>query len=356
MEPDDPARLIVTRALSARAEPEHIHSELRGGASTRRFFRVTLESGPAIAMYTPPPSAELASARQARGTRSFEEVHALLQSARIPVPKIFGPAFEEEVLFVEDLGDDTLAEYLLKDPSAREALYQKAVSDLARAQNALVDLPAGSVVKTRRFDEDLLLWEVMHFKDWALEARGVHLSESARRVFDESARWLSAHISSWPAGFTHRDYQSKNLMVRKEGAALSLIWIDFQDAMMGPRTYDLVALLMDSYQDLDDSFISARLDEYCQLRGLSAEREQIGIEFDLMSVQRKLKDAGRFIFLDRVGKNPNFLAYVDSTIARARRALFRVRSHGPLAELDDLLASLDLPESSSGLSGARTKT
>ena len=67
-------------------------------------------------------------------------------------------------------------------------------------------------------------------------------------------------------------------------------------------------------------------------------------EFDFLTVQRKLKDAGRFIFIDRVNKNPHFLKYVDSTIGRARAALTRVRTEGPLAELDELLSRV-LPES-----------
>jgi aminoglycoside/choline kinase family phosphotransferase len=126
-------------------------------------------------------------------------------------------------------------------------------------------------------------------------------------------------------------------MVSGAPDALKLCWIDFQDAMMGPRAYDLVALLTDSYQTFSEEFIQARLDDYCAARGLESERERLEFEFDFVTVQRKLKDAGRFIFIQKVNGNDGFLPYVEPTIAKARAALRRVASEGPLAELEGLL-------------------
>ena len=123
-------------------------------------------------------------------------------------------------------------------------------------------------------------------------------------------------------------------MVRREagvGEWRSLCWIDFQDALLGPRVYDLVALLNDSYQTFDRPFIEARLDEYARAARLGAEaRAEVGREFDRVTVQRKLKDAGRFVFIDRVKKNPSFLKFVEPTIAKVRaqpRAAGRRRGH-----------------------------
>ena len=87
-------------------------------------------------------------------------------------------------------------------------------------------------------------------------------------------------------------------MVRPGGA---LCWIDFQDALLGPRVYDLVALLNDSYQVFDRPFVEARLDDYARPRGSPRPSgRQLDREFDVVTVQRKLKDAGRFVFIDRV--------------------------------------------------------
>jgi aminoglycoside/choline kinase family phosphotransferase len=125
-------------------------------------------------------------------------------------------------------------------------------------------------------------------------------------------------------------------MVRPDGR---LSWIDFQDALLGPRVYDLVALLNDSYQVFDRRFVDARLDDYVRARSLDAkERRPIGHEFDLVTVQRKLKDAGRFVFIDRVKQNSAFLKFVEPTIAKARACLSRLRDDEDMRSLDDLLA------------------
>jgi aminoglycoside/choline kinase family phosphotransferase len=119
----------------------------------------------------------------------------------------------------------------------------------------------------------------------------------------------------------------------------SLCWIDFQDALLGPRIYDLVALLNDSYQTFDRPFVEARLDEYAAGRGLGAEeRATVGREFDLVTVQRKLKDAGRFVFIDRVKKNPAFLPFVEPTIAKVRASLARLGGDEDMRILAGVLA------------------
>ena len=118
-----------------------------------------------------------------------------------------------------------------------------------------------------------------------------------------------------------------------------LCWIDFQDALLGPRVYDLVALLSDSYQVFDRPFVEARLDDYAGARGLDAvERVALGREFDRVTVQRKLKDAGRFVFIDRVKGNPSFLPFVEPTIAKVRASLARLTDD---ADMRDLAALLD---------------
>ena len=111
-------------------------------------------------------------------------------------------------------------------------------------------------------------------------------------------------------------------MVRPDGA---ICWIDFQDALLGPRVYDLVALLNDSYQEFDRAFVDARLDEFARAAGLAASaRAALGREFDYVTVQRKLKDAGRFVFIDQVKHNPSFLRFVTPTIRKVHGALARL--------------------------------
>jgi aminoglycoside/choline kinase family phosphotransferase len=318
-------------------------SEMPGGASTRRFFRVRTENERSlVAMYVPLPSQEIQKARQAIGVEPFLEVRSLLAAAGVRVPELLHDAAHHQVLLVEDLGDDTLAHYLTHSDGHREHLYRRAVVDLAEAQEKLSELPDGSIVRERAFDADLLRWEVDHFRDWALEARGIALSAEDRAIFERAADHLAMTIATWPRGFVHRDYQSRNLMVRpgRHADRPELTWIDFQDAMLGPRVYDLVALLTDSYQTFSREFVEARLLDYCAARRIEHEYERVLYEFDFVTVQRKLKDAGRFVFLERVNKNPHFLAFVEPTIGKARAALARVKDPGPLEDLERLLARL----------------
>jgi aminoglycoside/choline kinase family phosphotransferase len=334
----DPGALqrFLTSATGAGAT---VVAPMPGGASLRRYFRVEAGDARHVAMFVPDAAPEEVTSDGPRARWPFLEVQELLASRGVRVPAIVAEACDEGLLLLEDLGDDTLAAFLQRAPDRRDEVYRLAVRDLARAQRALADLPSGSVIASRAFDERLLKWEIDHFREWALEARGVALGPADRDLFDDLGGRLARRIGGWPRGFVHRDYQSRNLMVRERGDALSLAWIDFQDALLGPRVYDLVALLNDSYQVFDRAFVEARLDDFAEAAGLDGDdRRALGREFDLVTVQRKLKDAGRFVFIDRVKKNPSFLPYVEPTIAKVRGALARLDDDDDMRELELLLA------------------
>jgi aminoglycoside/choline kinase family phosphotransferase len=352
--PTDPVPVIqpdfaALDALVARAFPADGASRLAwepmpGGASTRKYFRGRVAGGTVVGMFVPDGAKpdEIAKTGGAPTRWPFLEVRDLLASRGVDVPVVHGEDTARGWVLLEDLGDDTLAAFLAAHPARKEELYVRAVGDLAQAQQALAKLGPSSVVASRAFDEDLLLWEIHHFREWALEARGIMLSPGDRTAFDGIAARLAARIAASPRVFVHRDYQSRNLMVRREGNDgewRSLCWIDFQDALLGPRVYDLVALLNDSYQTFDRSFIEARLDEYVRAARLGADaRVDIGREFDRVTVQRKLKDAGRFVFIDRVKKNASFLKFVEPTIAKARASLARLTDEEDMRALGELLA------------------
>jgi hypothetical protein len=316
-------------------------AEMPGGASTRRFFRVHLDGGKTgVAMYVPEAGKPDEIGKFEEGGRRwpFLEVRDLLEARGVRVPRVLGDGSPDGFLVVEDLGDDTLARYLERAPHRRESLYRTAIADLARAQQSLRALPAGCIVTERAFDYDLLRWEIDHFREWALEARGVVLSAAERETFDRGADALAKIIAELPRGFVHRDYQSRNLMVLENGGDELLAWIDFQDALLGPRVYDLVALLNDSYQTFDDAFVAERLDEFAALHGLDAAgRRAVGREFDLVTVQRKLKDAGRFVFILHKKGDDGYLKFVKPTIEKARRALARLPDERALSELATLI-------------------
>ncbi len=328
-------------ALVARLAPgAPFHFEVMpGGASTRRYFRLFLpEQRTAVAMFVPEGARpEEVQKLVERPEWPFLEVRALLEGRGVDVPRVVAEDTAHGWLVIEDLGDDTLANFLLKRPEEKSALYTRAVQDLARAQGALgvAALPPDSVVAGRAFDEELLRWEIDHFREWGLDACGRALSPEDRATFDALADRLAKRIAGWPRTFVHRDYQSRNLMVRPSGA---ICWIDFQDALLGPRVYDLVALLNDSYQEFDRPFVDARLDEFARAASLPPEdREVLGSEFDYVTVQRKLKDAGRFVFIDQVKHNPAFLRFVAPTIQKVHGALARLEDDPDMRALAALL-------------------
>jgi aminoglycoside/choline kinase family phosphotransferase len=323
-----------------------------GGASSRLYFRVRLADGASwVAMFVPggdrPEEIVSAAGRGTARRWPFLEILELLTERGVRVPRLFAESASDGWLLVEDLGDETLDARLASHPEERTPRYRQAVTDLCRAQGALASLPPSSVVTTRAFDYDLLRRELDHFREWGLDARdpaspppppvGAEDRSSLEGIFDRLAR----RVADLPRSFVHRDYQSRNLMV----VGAELVWIDFQDALLGPRVYDLVALLHDSYQDLDDAFVSARLEEYAASAGLPEEaRAELVEQFDLVAVQRKLKDAGRFVFIDRVKHNPSFLPYVSPTLDKVRRTLDRLSERD--ADMAALRAILEraLPE------------
>jgi aminoglycoside/choline kinase family phosphotransferase len=271
-------------------------------------------------MIVPPETPDVAFARERGRPWPFLELRTLLESRGVRVPRLLAEDTEAGLLLVEDLGE-TLAERLDTSPASRESLYRKAATDLARAQHALSELPSDSVVLLRGFDEALYWTELEHFWEWGVTARGV--PGAVRADFEVARDWMIAALCALPRGFTHRDYQSRNLMVTADASGeTELAWIDFQDALMGPRAYDLVALLCDSYQPFDPAFVRARLDDYARARELTeADRAALEREFWLLAVQRKLKDAGRFVFFERKRGDPSFLRFVDGTLDMVLRAL-----------------------------------
>lgn len=343
----DMNRLHALVRAAAKNEEDIETEAMPGGASTRKYFRVSCGNRSMVAMFVPEGGKpEEIGKHQGQARWPFLEVHELLTAHGVDVPRVLGEDTEHGWLLLEDLGDDTLANYLLREPGQKRACYTRAVTDLAKAQKVLDPLPDGSIVKTRAFDEDLLRWEIDHFREWGLEARGHKLEADDRATFDAIAGRLAKRIASWPRGFVHRDYQSRNLMVRESGA---LVWIDFQDALLGPRIYDIVALLNDSYQEFDRAFVEERLSEYAKASKMTkAESSRLGVEFDLMTVQRKLKDAGRFVFIDKKKNNPSFRRFVVPTIRKVALSLERLHDiDEDMRALETLLRKL-LPDEMRG--------
>lgn len=321
-------------SLFGRPAPHAKIVALKGDASTRRYFRVYLQDRhPSRVIVMQLPEDRLGSdeggTQPAPNRLPFVEVAELLYSRGLPVPRIYAEDLARGLVLLEDLGDLTMYEAVRRVPRTQWfSFYERAVDLLAEMHERCRTLSSSSIVMQRRFDRELLEWELEHFREWGLEGPFGELSQPERAALRRSFEQIVDEIGAMPFGFVHRDYQSKNLMVQPDGA---LALIDFQDALVGPRVYDLAALLCDSYVPLDEDLQNAMLDRYAAARRI--DPDTIRFELGWVALHRKLKDAGRFVYIDRVRNNPDFLRWYPQSLVYVGRALDRTPNMSALREI-----------------------
>jgi N-acetylmuramate 1-kinase len=306
---------------------------LTGDASTRQYFRVMRPDNPSVvlAVYDAPFAfAEL----------PFVNVSRLMTNIPLPVPVIAGHADDLGILILEDLGDVTLQAHLgVTQPVEHDALYKQAVEFVERLQRRGRELASDDFVPFGiAFDRDKLMWELNFFVKHYLEAyRGQTISQPARAALEEEWLQIADELAGEPRVLCHRDYHSRNLMVH----AGRLFIIDYQDARMGPDTYDLASLLRDSYVDFSDNRVDELIGEFLKLRpdaqSTPAAVAEFRRRFDLMSVQRNLKALGTFGHQTAARHNPVYIQYIPRTLSYVRTNLER---YPRFARLRELLGSL----------------
>src|SRR3954470_13492444 len=254
---------------SATGQPSGRVERLPGGAGNRTYFRVHgLTGNPAVVMELPadPVKSEEASKDHVHPELPFLNVHRYLERIGVRVPRLLLDAADDGFLVIEDLTDRTL-EQALKEGADRRKLYSDAIDRLARLRAHAEQNPDKSCIAwTRAFDYDLYHWEFEHFIEYGLVARGANVTDAELATLRTHFARVAQELAAAPRGFTHRDYQSRNIMVTDSGEQ---VVIDFQDALQGPRQYDLVALLRDSYVELDRPLIDRMLKRYLEV--LAAE-------------------------------------------------------------------------------------
>jgi N-acetylmuramate 1-kinase len=316
--------------LPFRAELARL-SPLAGDASNRRYFRLDLATGPVpsiVLMQLAEPEAFKQSEEAVSGSAAVTELPFVnilrrLAAAAVPIPALHYYDAPAGLLYLEDLGDVTLAAACANGTGEQTAaLYRQAVDVLVNLHLKASHPPDASCLAfSRAFDVPLLMWEFDHFLEYGVEKRaGRLLPEEDRQAIRAEMHKLADLLAGLPRVFTHRDYHSRNLMLQ-EGR---LRVIDFQDALMGPATYDLASLLRDSYIALDQELIDELVIRYLEGRaraGAALDRIAFMRLFDLTSIQRNLKAAGRFVYIDKVKGNSKFLADIPRTLGYVRRNL-----------------------------------
>ena len=339
LSPEDLARTIIPVAVELAGGGSNPRLDtLAGGASIRRYHRVTLDGGkvPSVMVMElgdNPLKSEEAAKGAAPTELPFINVQRYLARAGAAVPAIYRYDAEPGFIYLEDLGDITFESRVADaGDDVRARYYRQAIDQLVALQRFAASHPDPECVAfSRGFDYDLLKWELDHFREYGLEAQGKELTAAERDEVDQTFRRIAEELAAEPRGFVHRDYQSRNLMVQDVDSQPQLRIIDFQDALLGTRAYDLVGLLRDSYVALSPSLLDALVAHFVERATIDAARFQH--LFDLQVVQRKLKDAGRFVFIDRVKRNPSFLVHIPNSLDYVARSLARLPELGRLREI-----------------------
>ena len=313
---------------------------LTGDASNRRYYRLQLSMAPigsVILMQLADPEGFKASEEAVSGSGGevtelpFINILKHLQRSKVQVPVLYYYDEPGGLLYLEDFGDVTLAQACQEhSPGTRERLYRQAIAQLVQLHlQASRSSAVPCVAFTRTFDVPLYMWEFDHFLEYGVVARqGKPMCAEDYAAIQEEFYRIAEWLAAQPKVFSHRDYHSRNLMVDEERLGV----IDFQDALMGPVTYDLGSLLRDSYIALDESLIDRLIARYvegmCQNLSLQQQIDMLlhDLEafrrlFDFTCIQRNLKAAGRFVYIARVKGNSTFLASIPQTLKNVRANL-----------------------------------
>jgi aminoglycoside/choline kinase family phosphotransferase len=286
---------------------------LTGDASDRRYFRIIRPEAPSIVLALHAGPIEFASL-------PFANVADLLRRMPLPVPAIVGHSDPLGIVALEDLGDVTLQAHLgASTPSEHAALYRQAAAFIERLQRRGAEIdPDGYIPYGIAFDTEKLRWELDFFVKHFIEGyRGAVLSDAQRAALGEEWSPIVSELAGEPRVLCHRDYHSRNLMLHRE----SLYIIDFQDARMGPDTYDLVSLLRDSYVDIVDRDLDDLIAYFLALKGGGRDTLEFRRQFDLMALQRNLKALGTFGYQTIARRNTVYIQYIPRTLRYARTNL-----------------------------------
>jgi aminoglycoside/choline kinase family phosphotransferase len=323
----DHRQVALVQWLASLPSPSLITESLRpasADASFRRYFRVDGDDGVTyIAMDAPPPQEDV---------KPFIRVAELFGNTGVSVPKVLAADAGQGFLLLSDLGSTTYLHQLGVDTAHK--LYMDAIDSLVLMQ---VQSQPGVLPE---YDRALLLRELMLFPDWYI-GRHVGLAMSDQQTADLNRVFeaLLANNLAQPQVFVHRDFHSRNLMVLDKGNPGIL---DFQDAVYGPITYDLVSLLRDAYIQWDEEMVldwAIRYWERARRAGLPVSHDVDAFyrDFEYMGLQRHLKVLGIFARLHHRDGKPAYLKDMPLVMEYTRRAAGRYRELAPLIRLLDAL-------------------
>ena len=291
-------------------------------ASFRRYFRVTLADRTLIAMDAPP---------QHENCAPFVHVADVFGRAGVHVPRVLAQDLAQGFLLLTDLGSTTYLSAL--NASTAADLYRDATDALIRIQQAsLPDV-------FPNYDEALLTREMQLLPDWYIARHlGVALDDKQQGVLQQTFETLNRNILAQGQVYVHRDYHSRNLMVCDDNPGI----LDFQDAVYGAITYDLVSLLKDAYVRWEEEQVLDWVVRYWQKARkadlpVPADISEFFLDFEWMGVQRHIKVLGIFARLYHRDGKDGYLKDMPLVMDYLRRACDRYVELRPMLRLLDQL-------------------
>jgi aminoglycoside/choline kinase family phosphotransferase len=291
--------------------------KLAGDASFRRYDRLAMNGTPSVLMDAPPPMEDV---------RPFLTVARLLQSLGLSAPRILAEDVEHGFLLLEDFGDSTYTRLLAAGADETE-LYALAVDALIALHRRFDAKAAGDVPP---YDEARLLAEAALLVDWYLPAlRGRPTDPAMREEYLELWRAALVHAGGAPTTLVLRDYHVDNLirLPGREGVAACGL-LDFQDAVIGAASYDLVSLLEDARRDVPQPLAASMLERYlAAFPGL--DRDAFMASYAVLGAQRNCKIVGIFTRLSVRDGKPHYLQHIPRVWGLIERDV----AHPALAEV-----------------------
>ncbi len=320
------AEILATCVLPEQVPGGFSIKQLTGDASTRSYFRITTPTGETLMLMKMPEPFE-------EKRFPYLENYHLFRALGIPLAEIYHMEPASGFVFLRALGDSTYHELYSQWDSKTSLHYY------LRALDAMRQIEQGKPSGDLAFDTEKLSWELDFFQEHFLQGlRGITFSASESSELHEHFLRLAMELSERPRVLCHRDYHSRNLMVHDE----MIYIIDFQDARLGPVTYDLASLLYDSYIQHSPEFI-AHLERLFFTNHPDAQIQRF--EYPRMCLQRNLKALGTFGYqASRLGRT-FYLEFVVPTLQYVRKHFEKLPEY---AEMRKLLAS-HLPELSNTL-------
>jgi len=290
-----------------------------GDASFRRYFRFTDQNQSIIAVDAPP---------KFESSLRFSQIAVVYRAAGLPVPEIFALNTEEGFYCLEDFGNAQFADAL--NLQSMQKLYTSALSFVPKIQQCTrinsQSLPL--------FDDDLLTRELELFTHWLIEVHlDLRLSSEELTLIEKTYQFISEVFKNQPQVGVHRDFHCRNLMILPNK---TIGIIDFQDAVIGPITYDAVSLLRDCYQQWSDVQILPILVDFHSRYFSQYSWGEFKVWFDLTGLQRHIKASGIFarlchrdaktVFLQDIPRSLDYIVEVGSQYAECKELAVLVES------------------------------